>query len=406
MKIRPAIVLTLLINLLFGESLIAAPGSCPTVTITTTPSACRLSTGTASVHLSGGTGTYSYTWSSGPDTLATDSNLASNSYTVTVSGSGCIVTASVDISDSGGPTAAIIATVYPFCGNDSDGRIVASAIGGAMSYTWSSGQTGATILQGIPAGTYTLTVEDTNGCKGVASATLLAPAPITVSNYSIPVSCNGGSDGSITVTISGGTPPYTNAWSNDSSASYNGFIPAGIYTDTIIDRNHCVYIDSGIVVSQPPVLHDTILRTGASLMALASGGSPPYFYVWSNDSSGNKIANVTAGSYSVTAIDQFNCGAIASIIVASVESISAGVNKFNAYPNPSEGIYIIAIEMTGAADVDISVNDLMGRTVYESEEKNIKNLTQPLDMEGMSKGTYIITLRTASGSLNQRIVLE
>lgn len=144
----------------------------------------------------------------------------------------------------------------------------------------------------------------------------------TVCNISInspsktDVTCNGGSDGTISMSnISGGTTPFTFLWSNGATGSpYLNGIPAGTYSLTITDANSCTGTSS-ISVSQPAAISVTISKTDASCFgcsdgsatATASGGSAPYTYLWSNSATTATITGLSAGSYSLTVTDASGC---------------------------------------------------------------------------------------------------
>jgi hypothetical protein len=96
----------------------------------------------------------------------------------------------------------------PFCNGTSSGAILVTANGGVAPYTyaWSSGQTTEDI-DSVPAGVYTVSVSDANGCQQTISQTLTDPAAITSSVTSTNVSCAGANDGTASITAGGGTPP-------------------------------------------------------------------------------------------------------------------------------------------------------------------------------------------------------
>jgi hypothetical protein len=270
---------------------------------------------------SGGTAPYTYTWAPGGQTSASISNLTAGCYTVTVKDvNGCSATASACITQ---PTVLTVTTgsiVNEPCNGNTVGSITATASGGTPPYTygWSDGGTGATIT-GLSAGCYTVTVNDNNGCSATATACITEPPVLTVTIGSVVnISCNGGNNGSMNATPSGGTPAYTYSWTptGGTSASINN-LTAGCYTITVTDMNGCTATAS-TCITQPPVLKitgasstpDTICPGNcASLNATVTGGTPAYNYLWTNGATSNPInvCPVVTTIYTVSITDAHGC---------------------------------------------------------------------------------------------------
>src|SRR6202007_2936336 len=143
-------------------------------------------------------------------------NLAGGTYNVTVTDSrGCTATNGATVTSPALLSLNIALFNNPFCNNSSSGAIFLTANGGVApyGYAWSSGQTTEDI-DSVTAGTYTATVTDANGCQATISQVLTNPAALTASITATNVTCAGNSNGSATVTASGGTPNYTYLWSN------------------------------------------------------------------------------------------------------------------------------------------------------------------------------------------------
>lgn len=128
------------------------------------------------------------------------------------------------------------------CAGAADGSATANATGGVGNYTylWSNLATSASISN-LPAGTYTVTVTDDggSGCATVASVTLNAPSALSLSATSNPESVPGAGNGSIDLSVSGGTTPYTYAWSNGPTTEDQSNLTGGTYTVTVTDDNNC-----------------------------------------------------------------------------------------------------------------------------------------------------------------------
>src|SRR5690606_13573405 len=119
-------------------------------------------------------------------------------------------------------------------------------------YSWSDGQTDATAT-GLAQGTYEVTVTDANGCTTLANVVISgAEQALTISQPVLnnPV-CFGSADGSIDITVTGGTAPYSYVWSNgQASQSANGLV-AGNYSLTVTDANGCSITSETYILSNP-----------------------------------------------------------------------------------------------------------------------------------------------------------
>src|ERR1019366_7252238 len=167
------------------------------------------------ISVSGGTTPYSFNWSNS-NTDQNDTNLVAGTYNVTVvDGHGCNASSGATITQ---PTllSLNIATYHNLnCYNDSSGYVYVTANGGVppYAYAWSNGATTQDITV-LGPGTYTLTVTDANGCQANISQTITQPTQLTSTISSTPVTCNGAANGTVTLTVSGGTAPQTFLWNN------------------------------------------------------------------------------------------------------------------------------------------------------------------------------------------------
>src|SRR6478609_1368725 len=140
----------------------------------------------------------------------------------------------------------------PTCNGGSNGSISSSVSGGVpgYTYTWSNGASTPNI-SGLTAGNYTLTVKDANNCSVVFNYTLTDPPAITATSSITNLTCNGGSNGAIDITVSNGTAPYTYAWSNGASTEDISGLTAGSYSVTITDAAGCSKPVGPFTVTQP-----------------------------------------------------------------------------------------------------------------------------------------------------------
>ncbi len=150
--------------------------------------------------------------------------------------------------------------------------------------------------------------------------------PLTVSITNVtPVSCFGGNNGSATAEPSGGTPPYTYAWSNGQNTQTAVNLSAGTYTVTVTGSAGSGTATASVTITQPPNITLSASSSGiitcanptVTLTATATGGVPPFSFSWSNGAQGNPIEVSTPGTYTVTATDANGCTKTAPVSVAA-----------------------------------------------------------------------------------------
>jgi len=237
-------------------------------------------------------GGYTYLWSgnAGSQTTVTAGNLSAGLYFVTVSDAvGCNSAGQVQV---GQPTALSIsmATEDEPCFGNAVGSVTATVSGGVPGYTyaWSGQQQTAATLANLPAGVYTVTAQDANGCQITANAEVLQPEPISVAIATKPVDCFNLRNGSITVVPQGGTGPYQYSLDNNTYGGSGTLIglQGGEYTIYVRDRNGCMLIDKATVVSPPEFIVDagvdTIITIGdlINLSASSVNGAGEVLYTW------------------------------------------------------------------------------------------------------------------------------
>ncbi|HTB06460.1 MAG TPA: SprB repeat-containing protein, partial [Bacteroidia bacterium] len=196
------------------DSIKIAPSTLPSIIITTNPSKCGDSIGTAIATVSSGTPPYRYEWTNG-DTLNFDSGLPAGIYQVTVHDkNGCTNTQSTIINNSNGPIISLVGQNNVLCSGQSNGLLSISVSAGAPPYTyaWSNGATTSTISS-LPTGPYVITATDKTGCFSDTSFYVSSPLPLSLTTTTTNSGCSVAT-GSATVAVSGGTSPFTYAWND------------------------------------------------------------------------------------------------------------------------------------------------------------------------------------------------
>lgn len=213
--------------------------------------------GSIDLAVTGGTTPYSYNWNNGAVTEDLN-NLSGGIYSGTISDdNGCTVSASVTITE---PNELLLSAAVSnvSCNGNDDGAIDVTATGGTMpySFSWSTGAT-TEDLSGLSPNTYIGLLTDDNSCTVSATITVTEPAVLTASTTVTDVAFNGGSDGAVDLTPSGGTAPYSYSWDNGETTEDLSNVAAGSYSVTITDDNGCTFTTT-VSVSEPPVSTSTV----------------------------------------------------------------------------------------------------------------------------------------------------
>ncbi|TDW51787.1 putative secreted protein (Por secretion system target) [Flavobacterium sp. 270] len=296
--------------------------------------------GTATVLAAGGTGAYTYSWAPSGGTAATATGLSVGVYVVTVRDANlCQATQSFTITQPPALTAAPVSQTNIACNGGTTGAATVSASGGTGTYTYSWSPSGGTAASatGLGAGTYTVTVTDANSCTATQNFTITEPAALTASAASqTNVSCNSGTNGSATVSATGGTGAYTYSWApSGGTADTATGLSAGTYTVTVTDANLCTATQS-FTITEPAVLTATAgaqtnvsCNSGANGTATVSvtGGTPGYTYSWA-PSGGTAVTatGLSAGTYTVTVTDANSCTATQSFTITEPTALTASAS--------------------------------------------------------------------------------
>ncbi|MCB2206566.1 hypothetical protein KQI65_17620 [bacterium] len=265
----------------------------------TTPVSCNGGNATVTVSASGGTPPYT-----GVGTFTR----SAGTYAFTVSdANGCSGTTSVTVTEPAQlSTSAAIAT--PISCNGGDAAVTVTATGGTAPYS-------GTGTFNKPAGTHTFTVTDANGCTSSSSLTITEPAQMAVTASATPLTC-GNTTSTVTVTASGGTPPYSGIGTFSKSA--------GTHTFTVTDANNCS-ASATVTITGSPSLNVTATASpigcnggNSTVTVAASGGTPPY--------SGVGSFSKPAGTYTFTVTDAQNCSSSATVTITQPSAITATAN--------------------------------------------------------------------------------
>ncbi|MBT7493599.1 MAG: PKD domain-containing protein, partial [Bacteroidetes bacterium] len=289
-----------------------------------------------------------YIWSTG----STDSIItvqppigAITTYSVTVTDEcGQFATDDVTITFSDMSTISI-STVDLVCNNVCNGSAVVTPASGFAPYTynWLPGGVGSLTIGeafNLCSGNYNVTVIDQFGCTASDNFIINQPPAMVLTFSSVPASCPGVADGSLTVTVTNGAPPYTFMSTSSPfpvTVNANNYTFAGIqsgnYTIEVTDMYGCVVVDISNVDELELTFTtdiDEIMCFGdndASVTANINGGTPPYQYEWSTGQSGSAtINNLSAGNYYVTVTDDHFCQIVVPFYLPQPDSLYINVS--------------------------------------------------------------------------------
>ncbi|MFT5744983.1 MAG: hypothetical protein ACI920_000349 [Saprospiraceae bacterium] len=344
-----------------------------------------------------GNAPFTYVWSNGEMT-STISNIMAGNYAVTVTDTnGCQGTGSLTVSSSPG-LQLNINTIAIECFGGS-GVLSVEVTGGSapFTYLWSNGIVIAS-NELIPAEQYSVTVTDAAGCTSEATANLTEPNPLVLTVTSTDAGCGGTASGTATSTLSGGTAPYTYNWSNDATTTNLTGLAADTYALTVTDANGCVQQASvSITESSNPMVTATITGlittvggNDGEAMALATGGTAPYDFAWSNGQNTATATGLSAGTYTVTVTDANGCTDTATITIPDPAKLGDKIfvdSNNNGCQDADEGgwfnltVILNGTDNNGTTMGQTTQTDVFGNYIFD----------------GLNPGTYTVRIVAPTG---------
>ena len=274
-----------------------------------------LNNGSISLEVSGGTLPYTFKWSNGQDKKSIK-KLPGGIYTVEIlDKNSCFISDTIKII---APKKALFIDFEKTdvkCHGGNSGSIKLIIEGGTPEYSvlWANKKTDS-LLTGLKAGKYTVTVIDKNKCRAKKEITITEPKEsLRINIEKIDPLCYGQKSGSIYTSVSGGVPPYNYEWSNGEHAENLIGLSAGKYTLTVTDKLSCQRIEI-IELKEPEKLEVKAKLTNAnkgssngSITLSITGGTKPYKIYWENKQNTTERKNLSKGYYYVTVIDANEC---------------------------------------------------------------------------------------------------
>jgi gliding motility-associated-like protein len=278
------------------------------------------STGVVFSNVSGGSAPYSYSWSNGSNTPNIHL-VPAMAYTLNVvDAQGCTAFTGAVVNQP--PALVLTPTITDAsCFGASNGQIVLEINGGEQPYYFSWGNQNEIVLNvesetisNIPAANYYIQIKDKNNCAIEQYILVGQPAMQTANVVVSDVLCFSESNGSIDVTYSGGTLPYTTSWSSGQATEDLSNLVAGYYSFTGTDAQGCIVRDI-VFVDEPELIRITseiialscVNQTDAAIDINAFGGTAPYAYMWSNGQITQNVSDLNSGFYSLVVTDDNSC---------------------------------------------------------------------------------------------------
>ncbi len=298
----------------------------------------------------------SYTWNTGDETQTINvSPIITTDYIVEAEKNGCTDSDTVTVyTDSSYCFTIDVQTTNATCGQ-ADGSATLDISGGSSPFKiqWSTGDTAMT-LSALQAGTYNVQVKDVHDNSTFKTFKINNISAPTIYDSITDVSCFNAADGTIRLSVEGGTAPYQYAWSTGATTRDIQNLRAGYFEVEVKDQNGCLvfgeyYVDEpdpmipGIIATKASCLADT-----GSISVAVTGGISPYIYNWSNDSSGPILNGLGVGAYTVTITDGNNCNKTATtsinssdgpvVTIDSIQNTPCNMNKGRVYVSVSGGV--------------------------------------------------------------------
>ncbi|MFP4846905.1 Ig-like domain-containing protein, partial [Winogradskyella sp. PE311] len=312
------------------------------------------------------------------------------------------------------PLELIGTTTDILCKGENTGAIDITVSGGYPPYTisWSNSATSEDI-DSLYAGDYTVTITDTTGCSINETFTLNQPTEDLESSISATqILCNGDNTGTIDLTISGGTGPYTVLWNNNSTDEDLNNLIAGTYIVTITDANNCEITDEIIITEPTDPLNASVSSienvdcsgsSTGSFVIEGSGGTAPYTYSVNNGvntQSSGFFENLSDDSYTVLVTDANNCTFTLNVNIDTDDTEDPTISVPNAFiiegcstlDITSDDVNLI-FNYSESQSGDIQSSFATNSEYIASDDASIQSITY-IDITTSSNNCPLVVLRT------------
>ncbi len=377
---------------ILNDIIVPEPDSIRIIPALVSPTCSGSPNGAISLSVFGGTPPYRYQWNNGLQTRDIQ-GLFAGQYTVLVTDArNCTLSRTFSLTAPSVLQVSIDSLQHPGCAGQNSGLIRVSGIGGTApyQYIWSSG-TSSPVLFNASAGTHRVTVTDVNLCQAVRNFTLTQPLPLEMTTIQLSrPECEGTSDGSITVSGVGGTPPYHYTWSNGQLGPGISALSPGIFRVTMTDARLCGPVVRTFDLEPLSVLQLAIDKDSPSCegrmdggISILPSGTGPFAYFWPDDGSNTpQRTGIGVGDYVVNILDGRGCRYDTLITLTAPQVFDVQMNILPpACNNGQDGIIDLTLVQAGQPPF-----------TYRWSNGSMEE-----DLIGVQAGAYAVTILDAQG---------
>lgn len=348
-------------------------------------------------------GPYSYNWSPNVSSINNASNLAAGSYDVSITLNGCTFDTTIVLTSAVGISSATIDVVDADCGQTNGEVTISNIVGGQGPYQVNfdgQGFTAATNYPNLASGSYSIVLQDANGCLYTASNAIVAngTGPTAIQLTSVSTTC-GLSNGSIDIeAVNGGVAPYQYNLGGQGFSSITNYtnLPAGTYSLIILDDNGCSYASQDVIINPSSNPTSIVVTTsnpacgeadGSITLGAVAGGAAPYQYNFNGQGFSSSISytGLLAGSYTLVVMDVNGC-------------VYTAPNVLLTSSNGPTDVQVSSIDATcGEMNGSITIGNVTGGTAPFQYSINGGAFSANLFYPNLGGGNFEITVQDASG---------
>jgi hypothetical protein len=349
----------------------------------------------------GGTGPYTYSWSTGSN-FTNLSSLPAGSYVLTITDAiGCMQVDTIEVTEPGALMANVTGT-EPVCFGEGNGMVMSTPMGGTapFTYQWNTGDVTDNVSNTF-AGTYEVTVTDARNCLTTEVFTLANPDQINISVTAPNLTCDMDTDGTASVVATGGTGALAYEWHTGSTATSISGLALGSYQITVTDANSCEMVSSYLVEADfpTPVVDLGPDQTITWQKKYTFNANNPGTFLWSTGETTQIIQMfvTTDTTVWVTVTNDGGCMGSDTLNIDLDEVISVDEvtqNDVKVFPNPTSGLTQLLVGNANAKEMDVMVLDISGAIIttqhYVAPQKGDRHA---IDLSNFSNGMYFIKVQ-------------